>query len=346
MTRAPFRLGGVGIAGGTRRTVDLPVSMMSDHTPVTLSAHVIHGRRPGPAMCVTAGIHGDEIIGMEIVRRLLAMDSLDGLRGTLIAVPIVNAFGFLARSRYLPDRRDLNRSFPGSAQGSLAARLAHLLMTEVVGRCDLGIDLHSAAVHRTNLPQVRISPDDAEGLRLARVFGAPVIVTSREREGSLRAVAGKAGCPVLLYEAGEGLRFDEMAVRAGVTGILRVLRDAGMVAARGIRPPRRPPILCRASRWLRAPQGGLVRVFKGEGEVVAEGDVLAIVSDPFGEVTADVTAPAPGIVVGRIVLPIVNEGDALFHLAEIAAADAAEATLEALASQLEADPLFDEDEIL
>jgi len=307
---------------------------------------VIHGRRPGPVVFVTAGIHGDEIIGVEIVRRLLGLPNLDALRGTLIAVPIVNSFGFLARSRYLPDRRDLNRSFPGSAEGSLAARLAHLLMTEVIKRCDLGIDLHSAAVHRTNLPQVRVSPDDTGMMRLARAFGAPVILLSKLRDGSLRTVAHEAGVGVLLFEAGEGLRFDEVSVRSGVTGVLRVLRDFGMLPAKGIARARSAPILCRASHWLRAPQGGLLRVYKGEGAVVAAGDVLAMVSDPFGEVTAEVTADKAGIIVGRAVLPMVNEGDALFHVAEIASVDAAEATLETLTSQLSDDPLFDEDEII
>lgn len=346
MAREAFRIGAASVAAGARATVDLPVSVLSDHTPVTLSAHVVHGRRAGPAMFVTAGIHGDEIIGMEIVRRLLALPSLGALRGTLIAVPIVNTFGFLARSRYLPDRRDLNRSFPGSAEGSLAARLADLLLREVVARCDLGIDLHSAAAHRTNLPQIRVNADDAEALRLAQVFGAPVILTARLREGSLRAEAAAFGARVLVYEAGEGLRFDEIGVRAGLSGIARVMHDAGMLPARGIRPPRRVPLLCRSSRWLRAPQGGLLRMFRAEGAVVAAGDVLASVADPFGEAEADIVAPDDGILVGRAVLPIVNEGDAVFHLAGIAGRDAAAATLAALTTQLEADPLFDEDEIL
>ncbi|MCA8878928.1 MAG: succinylglutamate desuccinylase/aspartoacylase family protein [Rhodobacteraceae bacterium] len=340
-----FSFGNARIAPGARRTVDLPVSVLSDHTPVTMSAHVIHGRKPGPAVFVTAGVHGDEIIGVEIVRRLLGHPALAALKGTLIAIPIVNTYGFLARSRYLPDRRDLNRSFPGSATGSLAARLADLFLTQVVTRCELGIDLHSAAIHRTNLPQVRVSPDNPETLRLARLFGAPVILPSKLREGSLRSVAKSHGVDVLLYEAGEGLRFDEMAVRCGVTGILRVLKDRGMISG-SVPKPKAEPLLCPTSRWLRAPQGGLLRTFKREGDVVKPGDVLALVSDPFGEVTAEVAAPVAGIIVGRAVLPMVNEGDALFHLAEIASAGAAEATVGALTGQIEAETLADEDEII
>ncbi|WP_243697947.1 succinylglutamate desuccinylase/aspartoacylase family protein [Rhodovulum bhavnagarense] len=344
--RGGFILGGVNIAPGTRRTVDLPVSVLSDHTPVTMSAHVIHGRRAGPVVFVSAGVHGDEVIGVEIVRRLLSLPALDGLRGTLIAIPIVNAFGFLNLSRYLPDRRDLNRSFPGSAEGSMAARLAHLLMQEVILRADLGIDLHSAAVHRTNLPQVRVAPGKPELMRLAEVFAAPVILPSALREGSLRQVADGQGVGMLLYEAGEGLRFDETAVRAGVSGILRVLHDRAMIPARGVPRARRAPLVCRNSRWLRAPQGGLLRTFRSEGDVVDAGDLLAIVSDPFGEVDAPIIAPEAGIIVGRAVLPVVNEGNAVFHLAAIASTAHAEDRIDTWTAEVEAERLFDEDEIL
>ncbi|TCO72910.1 succinylglutamate desuccinylase/aspartoacylase family protein [Rhodovulum euryhalinum] len=347
MTPRPgFELGDTLVPAGTRRTVDLPVSVLSDHTPVTMSAHVIHGRRPGPVVFVTAGIHGDEVIGVEIVRRLLNLPVLGGLAGTLIAIPIVNAFGFLNLSRYLPDRRDLNRCFPGTAEGSMAARLAHLLTSEVVARADLGIDLHSASIHRTNLPQVRVAPGDDELMRLAGVFAAPVVLRSDLREGSLRQTARALGVGMLLYEAGEGLRFDETAVRAGVAGILRVLHDRGMVGAKGVPRARRAPLVCRASRWLRAPQGGLLRTYRSEGEVVDKGDVLAVVSDPFGEVEAEIRAPEHGIILGRAVLPVVNEGNAVFHLAAITPSDRAGDRMGAWTAELGAEKLFDEDEIL
>ncbi|MEO0763703.1 MAG: succinylglutamate desuccinylase/aspartoacylase family protein, partial [Pseudomonadota bacterium] len=340
-----FEIGGDLIAPGTRRSVALPVSALPDHTPIDLHVEVIHGRRPGPTMFVSAAVHGDEVIGVEIVRRLLRSPQIDRLRGTLLVVPVVNAFGFLARSRYLPDRRDLNRCFPGSATGSLGARLAHIFLREVVLRCDFGIDLHSAAVHRTNLPQIRVTPGDGTTAAMARDFGAPVILTSPLRDGSLRGEAASRGTPVLLYEAGEGLRFDEFAVRAGVAGILRVMRGRDMVAAKGIAHARAPSLICRSSTWLRAPSGGLLRTFRAEGDLVSHGDLLAAVSDPSGSDESELRAPQNGILIGRAVLPVVNEGDAVFHLAELSPR-ADRDTVEALTEQLEADPMFDEDEII
>lgn len=344
--RCGFIIGGEEVEPGARKTIDLPVSVLSDHTPASLSAHVIHGRRSGPTIFVSAGIHGDELIGVEIVRRLLTMDSLRTLRGTLIAVPIVNSFGFMNHSRYLPDRRDLNRCFPGSDKGSLASRLADIFMTEVVQRSDLGIDLHSAAIHRSNLPQIRISPNNPNTKQLANVFGAPVVLRSQLREGSLRGAAKEAGVDVLLYEAGEALRFDELYVRAGVLGIMRILHHQKMVAAKGISKPKSPPLFCSRSRWVRATQGGLLRGYKSEGDVVIKGDILAIVSDPFGQVEHEIKATIPGIIVGRAVMPIVNEGDALFHIARVDDSDEAENTVDRLTTQLEDAPIFDEDELI
>lgn len=344
--RADFEIAGTRIKPGTRQTVRIPVSRLSDHTPVAISAHVVHGKRAGPTIFVSAGIHGDEVIGVEIVRRLLRSAPLDKLRGTLIAVPIVNTFGFLNHSRYLPDRRDLNRSFPGSPHGSLASRLADIFMTEVVERCSLGIDLHSAAIQRTNLPQIRISGAKGRMLDLARSFGAPVILTSALREGSLRQEAKVKGVDVLLYEAGEGLRFDEFSARAGVAGILRVMKTLEMLPAKGIAKARKGSLLCSDSSWTRAPMGGLLRGYRSEGDVVEPGEVLAAISDPFGEQEAEVTARHGGIIVGRAVMPVVNEGDALFHIAKVQSADAAEAAMEGLSEQLADDPLFDEDEII
>ncbi|RBW42411.1 succinylglutamate desuccinylase [Loktanella sp. D2R18] len=311
-----------------------------------MSVHVIHGRLDGPTIFVSAGIHGDEVIGVEIVRRLLRSPSMGTVKGTLIVVPIVNTYGFLNHSRYLPDRRDLNRMFPGTETGSLASRLAHIFTTEIVARCDLGIDLHSAAIHRTNYPQIRVSPDNPDMLDLANVFGAPIIMQSSVREGSLRGSAKDMGIDVLLFEAGEGLRFDEYSVRSGVAGILRVLRYKGMVAGKGIAKAKTQPQFCPSSKWLRAPIGGLLRTFKADGDLVREGDVMASVSDPFGEQEEELIAPFDGIVVGRAVMPIVNEGDAIFHLARVKSVETVEGKVEDLSTQLSDDPMFDEDEII
>ena len=345
MARAAFEIADTKVAPGQVETVHLPISTLPDHTPINLSVQVHHGKRDGPTLFVSAAVHGDEVIGVEIVRRLLRAPQLASLRGTLLVVPIVNSFGFLNRSRYLPDRRDLNRCFPGHPSGSLGARLAHIFLQDVVLRCDVGIDLHSAAIHRTNLPQIRVSPDDPVTLKMAKAFGAPVILSSALRTGSLRAEARKRDTSVLLYEAGEGLRFDELAVRAGVAGILRVMRSLSMLPAKGISKAKAAAYICKASAWVRAPVGGLLRTFRAEGDFVEEGDVLASVSDPFGGADTEIIAPDSGIIVGRAILPVVNEGDALFHLAELSPS-AAEDTVEDLAQQLGSDPLFDEDEII
>lgn len=344
--RSDFEIGGTRIAPGARATVDLPVSVLSDHTPITMSVYVRPGRRPGPVVFLSAGIHGDEVIGVEIIRRVLNTPTLSSLQGTLLAVPIVNAFGFINRSRYLPDRRDLNRVFPGSTSGSLAARLAHQFLTEIVARSDLGIDLHSAAVHRTNYPQIRISPDDPKMEELAKVFGAPIVMRSAFRAGSLRHAARALEKDILLFEAGEALRFDELSLRAGVAGILRILHHLGMLSSKGISKPKAPPQFCASSTWLRAPMGGLLRIYKAEGDLVARGDVLALVSDPFGEKEKAIKAPFGGIVVGRAVMPMVNEGDAVFHLGRVASMSDAEDAFDDLNAQLAGDPMFDDDEVI
>ena len=339
--REPFTLGDETIAPGTRRTVHLPVSLLADHTPVSLSAHVVHGRRPGPVAFVSAAVHGDELVGVEIARRLLRSARLRGIAGTLIVVPVVNAFGLLAHSRYLPDRRDLNRSFPGSPSGSLAGRLAHLFLTEIVGRCEVGIDLHTAAVHRTNLAQVRVTANDKRSMALAHAFGAPVILTSDLRDGSLRGEAAARGATVLLFEGGEALRFDELTIRAGLAGCLRTLAAIGMIDGTRLRPPRAPPMVAGRSRWVRAPAGGLVRRLKALGTVVEAGERVGEVADPFGVAPTPIHAPGAGLVVGRSELPAVNEGDALLHIAEVTG-DAAE-RVEAHEAQWADDPLGDEE---
>ena len=252
MTRVAFQFGGESVEPGTRRSIELPIGTLTDHTPVQLPVHVVHGRRAGRTVLVCAAVHGDEIVGVEIIRRLLAQQNLKQLRGTLMAVPIVNAFGFLGRSRYLPDRRDLNRCFPGNPQGSLASRLANTFLSRVVARADLAIDLHSAAVHRTNLPQIRISPGQPRARELAQAFGAPVFMESRVLEGSMRDAAAHIGVDTLLYEAGEALRFDEPSVRVGLRGILRVLRALDMLPARKRRGEPVEPLEAVGSQWVRA----------------------------------------------------------------------------------------------
>jgi len=344
--REPLQIGDAVIAPGSRQTVEIPVSVMPDHTPVTLSTQVIHGREAGPSVFISAAIHGDEIIGVEIVRRLLRSPKLRRLNGTLLAVPVVNSFGFINRSRYLPDRRDLNRSFPGSEQGSLAGRLASIFLEQIVLRCDVGIDLHSAAIHRTNLPQIRIAPGSERLQKLASAFAAPVTLTSPLRDGSLRQAAREVGIDMLLFEAGEALRFDETAIRTGVSGILRVLSALEMINDKGLRLPRIKQIRSRSSYWVRAEVGGLMRGYKTIGNLVGAGEVLGMIADPFGAVEAPIRARDAGLIIGRSHLPLVNEGDGLFHIARVASQNDAETALDQLNAHLDESPLFDEDEII
>jgi len=344
--RPAFEIGGRQVAAGTRATIDLPISVLSNHTPVNLSVHVIHGAEPGPVLFLCAALHGDEILGVEIIRRILRRPGIGRLSGTLLAVPVVNAFGFLSQSRYMPDRRDLNRSFPGSANGSLAAQLAHLFMEEVVRRADFGIDLHTAAIHRVNLPQVRVGAPSERLLGFARAFGAPVGLVGGFVEGSMRLAAHAKGVEVLLYEAGEALRFDEVSVRIGVRGIITVMRLLAMLPA-----PAKPgdwstPVFCRSSRWLRAPGGGILRVFRRIGDVVAAGEVLGCISDPFGESELQIAAAQGGIIIGRTNLPVVNRGDALFHIAFAERVRGIEERIDEIEQEVRADPLLSEEDAL
>ena len=308
-----IRVGDMEIAPGERTQVDLPIADLSIRVPITMPVHVINGRRAGPVLFVSAALHGDEIIGVEIIRRVMELNALKRLRGALIAVPIVNVPGFLNLSRYLPDRRDLNRSFPGSARGSLAARLANMFLDQVLSNSTHGIDLHTAAIHRENFPQVRVDFKDRAAQLMARAFGAPLVLNSSYREGSLRGSANELNVPVIVYEAGEALRFDETAIRVGVRGVARVMQDLGMLPARRASRSRAPLIL-PTSLWVRAPSSGVVRATQSIGAQVEAGQVLAVLSDPLGEAATEIKSPEDGVIVGRTNLPLAHEGDALFHI--------------------------------
>jgi predicted deacylase len=315
-----FELGGVRVEPGERRTINLQVANLYTNAPVNLPVIVRHGTAPGPKLFVSAALHGDEIIGVEIIRRLLKLPELDELRGTLLAIPVVNVPAFLIQSRYLPDRRDLNRSFPGSETGSLAARLAYLFLNAVVGRCDYGIDLHTGAIHRPNLPQIRADFSQPENLRLAKAFGAPLLLNSAPAPGTLREYTTRKGIPVLLYESSEALRFDEACIRIGVLGVQNVMHALGMLP-----PPIEPPTpapepaIAHSSAWTRAPASGILRAQARLGDEVRKGQVLGVIGDPFGEMETPVTASTTGLVIGRLNLPLVYEGDALFHVARVQA---------------------------
>jgi len=316
MARASFAIGPVRVRPGTARAVELPITRLVTGAEITLPVRVVHGREDGPTVWVTAATHGDEVVGVEVIRRVLARLEPKSFRGTLVAVPIVNVFGLTAGDRYLPDRRDLNRSFPGSPRGSLASRIAHLLMTEVVDRGDVGIDLHTGAFGRTNLPQVRADLDDPRTRRLAEAFGAPVMISAKLRDGSLRAAAREHGTAVLLYEGGEAWRFDEWAIEAGVSGLRRVLVELHMAEANGDAAPS-PSLVSRSSSWLRARRTGLLQLDAALGQQVDQGERLGMLSDSFGRTVQLVRADRPGLVIGRTTTPLVNNGDALIHIASL-----------------------------
>ncbi len=316
MSRAPFHIGGVDVAPGRRTEIGLPITRLVTGDEVSFPVRVLHGRSEGPAVWLSAAIHGDEVCGVEIIRRVFEQIDLRRLKGTLVAVPIVNVYGFINGDRYLPDRRDLNRSFPGSPRGSLASRIAYLMMTEVVAKCSVGIDLHTGSDHRANLPQVRGDLDDERTRELAEVFGAPLVYHARIRDGSLRQAAADAGATVLLYEAGEAWRFDEWAISAGVVGVRRVLATLGMFdAPEDDRPSR--PVECRRSGWVRASRTGIVRIEAELGARVNQGDRLGVISDSFGRRLTLVKANRTGMVIGRTEAPLLNRGDALVHIGEI-----------------------------
>lgn len=313
----PFAIGGELIKPGHRTCIDLPVPGLYTHTPLALPVHVLHGNTEGPTLFVSAAIHGDEINGVEVIRRLLKLSLLKSMKGTLLAVPVVNVFGFLHLSRYLPDRRDLNRSFPGSEVGSGASRLANLFAREIIERSDYGIDLHTGAIHRANLPQIRANLEDETTLRLAGAFGVPVMINSDIRDGSLRQYAAEKGVPTLLYEAGEALRFDESCIRGGVRGVLSVMREIGMLrrTPRGKGKPTEP-VLARRSAWVRAPISGVFRTTKALGDRVRKGEAIGVIADPFGTDEVMVEANVNGLIIGHTRLPPVHEGDALVHIAQ------------------------------
>ena len=314
--RESFEIGTVRVRAGRKQALSLPITRLVTGAEVDLPVRVVHGREEGPTVWIDAANHGDEAVGVEVVRQVLADIDARTLRGTLIAIPIVNVLGFMSGSRYLPDRRDLNRSFPGSARGSLAGRIAHLMMREVVDKCEVGIDLHTGSDRRTNLPQIRADLEDPRTRELAEAFAAPCMLHARLRDGSLRYAARERGAKVLLYEAGEAWRMDGWAVDAGVQGVRRVLASLGMTDPLEEEPPT-PSAVSWRSGWVRARGTGMLHLEVGLGARVSKGDRLGGLFDSFGKRVRLVHADRDGMVVGRTEAPLVNSGDAVVHIAEI-----------------------------
>jgi uncharacterized protein len=314
MTGGPIAVAGVTVEPGERR--DLAPSASESYTGdrTTLPLAAINGAEDGPRLFVTAAVHGDELNGIETCRRLL--DRLDPaeVRGAVVVVPIVNVLGVQIGSRYLPDRRDLNRAFPGSHSGSMAARIARLVSDEVIGQSDAGIDLHTAANNRTNVSQVRVAVDDEVAQNLAVAFGAPFVLTAKLRPGSLRAAANERGVPVLTFEGGQPLRFDEDAIDVALRGSLRVMQRLDMIDE-APDPAHQAPMVLNESRWLRADRGGLLELHCGIGDRIVAGQPLWTTTSPLGAERASVDATEEGYVIGATTLPLVQPGQALLHVA-------------------------------
>ncbi|MFA3791581.1 succinylglutamate desuccinylase/aspartoacylase family protein [Aliiglaciecola sp. SL4] len=328
-------IGGVAIRAGEKKHVHIEMPPLYTDTNMSIPVYVQRGRRPGPTIFVSAAIHGDELNGIEIVGRLIRNRSIKNLRGTLIAVPMVNVYGVLNQSRYLPDRRDLNRSFPGSKKGSLAGRIAHTFLKEIVAKCDVGIDLHTGAIHRSNLPQVRADLDDPETLNMCKAFGLPVMLNADIRDGSLRQAAADLGVKVVLYEAGQALRYDEFSIRAGVKGIINIMRDIGMLNKSSSKKEHTiEPFIARQSGWVRAHESGFVQHVAQLGDHVEKGDPLARIADPFGNELGMLLCPAEGIVIGKQNIPLAQEGEAMYHIAYFKQPDSVAENVEMLQDNL------------
>ncbi len=318
-TSSPFMQFGHELVGpGERKRIDLEVATLYDYTKINIPIEVIRGKEEGPTLFISAAVHGDEINGIEIIKRILQSTRLAKLRGTLICIPVVNTFGFNNLSRYLPDRRDLNRCFPGSMRGSLGSRIASLFMKEIVSKCSYGIDLHTGAIHRSNIPQIRASLDNEATKELANEFGAPIIINSSLRDGSLREAARKKKVNILLFEGGEALRFEEDVIKVGLKGCFSIMRAIGMLPQKSTKKKKikmKTTYVAESSHWIRAPHSGSVKQIKKLGDEVLEGQIIAIISDTFGNNPYNVRAKASGIIIGMSTIPLVNKGDAMVHIA-------------------------------
>lgn len=306
-------IGGERIAPGETRDIRLKMSESYTGDPVELFVRVIRAKENGPTGFLTAAVHGDEINGAGMIRELAFSTPLRLRRGTLLCAPVVNVFGFETHTRYMPDRRDLNRSFPGSARGSLASRYAHTMFTEIVSRCDFGIDLHTAAVRNTNFPNIRADLNTPDVKRLARAFGCELIVNSAGPNGSLRRAACAAGCPTIVLEAGEVWKVEPAVLSVGIRGVRNVLITYGMLEGKPGLPPFQ--VTVKKTTWVRADLGGILRFHVAPGDIVLGGQAIATNSSLFGEARSILISPVDGIVMGMTTLPAVKPGEPVCMIA-------------------------------
>ncbi|SNC68190.1 hypothetical protein SAMN06265337_2208 [Hymenobacter gelipurpurascens] len=310
---ADLVLNGLVIKPGQRVLTRLVISRLPSGTVIDIPVHVFRSTEPGPTVLLLAGMHGDEVNGIETIRRMVRRDQLRPLRGTIIAIPILNIYGFLNFSREVPDGKDVNRSFPGNPRGSLASRVAHRFMREIMPLIDYGIDFHTGGAARANISQVRcLLHQDAETDALAAAFAAPFTLHAALRSGSLRETAMQEGRRIIVYETGESLRLDENGIELAIAGTFRVLHHLGMVETAV--PAAASSVVCMRSTWLRARYAGLFRTDVHLGDYIEKGQVYGSVADPYGEHAVRLESPVAGYIIGLNHMPVVNQGDALVHV--------------------------------
>lgn len=302
---------------GENLSLALPLPELFSCAPLYMPIKVFHGKQAGPCLLVTAAMHGNEINGTEIVNRLLNIAALKRLRGTLVAVPVMNVYGLINRTRYLPGGIDLDRCFPGSKSGTHAARMAYIFTKEIFSKADVWIDLQTGFLNYSNLPQIYTNFDNEKAKSLAEVFNAPVISNTHNEKGMLRTVASKTKKPFLIYQAGEAMRFDEHAIKVGINGILNVMRKLNMLPEKSAKKETMlKSFFTEKNIWVRASTSGISHTKYKLGQHIKKGEALCVIKDPFGA-TDDVTIknPEEGIIVGKNNLPLMHEGEALFQLA-------------------------------
>ncbi|MCH8523896.1 MAG: succinylglutamate desuccinylase/aspartoacylase family protein [Balneolales bacterium] len=305
-------LNGKVIVPGESKYYNLRVAKLPTHTVIDLPVYVSRSVNDGPVLLLTAGLHGNETNGIEIVRRLISDSMVSPQRGTVIAVPIVNIYGFLQQERYLPDGKDLNRSFPGSKTGSLASRVAHVIVNQILPLADYGIDFHTGGASKDNYPQIRCVLSHAMNLELAKAFGAPFIINSALIDKSFRKAAQRRGKSIIVYEGGESLRFDEPSIQCGIDGTLRLMKSLNMIDDAPDIPVK--PRIFEKHSWIRAKVSGLFRTTLLPGDKVTRGQTVGSVTDPYGETNVVLKSPVNGYIVGLSRSPVVSAGDAVVHL--------------------------------
>ncbi|HTA63132.1 MAG TPA: succinylglutamate desuccinylase/aspartoacylase family protein [Bacteroidia bacterium] len=300
------------IALGENKIVSLNTYELPTKTKIEIPIYVFRSQLPGPTVLLSAGMHGDEINGIEVIRKIIIRKEIQNLLcGTLIAIPVMNTVSFLYQSRDLPDGRDLNRCFPGTKNGSLGSRIAYDLMKEIIPLIDVGIDFHTGGAKISNYPQLRCTFEDETSLRIAQLFSPPLIINSVYREHTLRKEAAKKNKPILVFEGGESLRFDYQAINEGLNGCLRLLHHHKMIKDE---IPPNPYVQLKKSAWVRAKLSGLFHISKPNGAYVNKDEILGAICNPFGQVEARITSPFDGYIVGVNNQPVVNQGDALIHI--------------------------------